>query len=156
MSGVDYFILCDPPLPIKLPPNIHQIHISYDALVDLISSKLFSGKTLDMRFAELYKVIDVKPLLGYLFRDLLANYGFWGHIDNDVIMGNVARFLTNDLLDNFDIISGLRRGDNGLDELNTWGPLTLYRNVPKVSRLLHTLMQTSSESGIDIITSTLY
>lgn len=136
VSGVDYFIVGDPPIPnIKLPPNVKHIRVSYMALVDKISEELFGGRTLWMRDANLYKVIDVKPLLGYLFRDLLQPYGFWGHVDNDVIMGNVHRFLTHDLLDNFDIISGLRKGDNGRDELNTWGPFTVYRNVPKITEL---------------------
>jgi hypothetical protein len=135
VSGVDYTIIGDPALPFDLPPNIHHVQISYRALVDKISDELFDGATLWMKDASLYKVIDVKPLLGYLFRDLIVDHGFWGHIDNDMIMGNVPRFLTPELLDNYDVISGLRRGDNGFDAYNTWGPFMIYRNIPKITQL---------------------
>jgi len=134
-SGADFTVIGDPALPFELPPNVKQIHISYPALVEMISKELFDGRHLYMRDAELYKVIDVKPLLGYLFRDQLTDYGFWGHIDNDMLIGNVANFLTADVLDNNDIITGIPKGMNGKDELTTWGPLTVYRNTPKITQL---------------------
>jgi hypothetical protein len=50
-------------------------------------------------------------------------------------MGNVPNFLTEELLASSDVISGLRKGDNGRDGLNTWGPFTVYRNIPKITQL---------------------
>jgi hypothetical protein len=50
-------------------------------------------------------------------------------------MGNVPNFLTDELLANNDVISGLRKGDNGREGLNTWGPFTVYRNIPKITEL---------------------
>lgn len=134
VSGVDYIIIGDPVLPFELCPNVKHIHISYQALVSYISEELFDGRILWMRDAELYKVIDVKPLLGYLYRNEIAGYKFWGHIDNDMLMGNVMKFL-DPLLETHDIITGLRKGDNGKDIMSTWGPFTVYRNVPKITEL---------------------
>lgn len=134
VSGVDYIIVGDPRLPFDLCPNVKHIHISYEELTHFISEELFEGRSLWMRDAELYKVIDVKPLLGYLYRNEVAGYQFWGHVDNDMLMGNVMNFLTP-LLDSHDIITGLRKGDNGKDIMSTWGPFTVYRNIPKITEL---------------------
>lgn len=51
----------------------------------------------------------------------------WGHIDNDMILGNVRKFLGPDVLSK-DIISGLYHK-------NTWGPFTVFRNVDKVNNI---------------------
>lgn len=86
-----------------------------------------------------YKVIDVKPALGFLFREDIKDSDFWGHIDNDMLMGNVRGILTEEMLSNYDIISGLKRGQTGKDILSTWGPFTIYRNTPKVTEFFREL-----------------
>ncbi len=53
---------------------------------------------------------------------------YWGHLDNDMIIGDIRKFITPELLQN-DVISGLRHR-------NTWGPITIFRNSEKVLAVL--------------------
>jgi hypothetical protein len=135
-SGVDYFIVGDPAPPIKLPENVHHIHITYDDLVAQISNDLFGGRPLKMSQAGGYKVIDIKPLIGFLFRTHIRGYDWWGHVDNDMLMGDVRKFLPPSILNKFDVIPGIGP-ENG--QSRTWGPFTMYRNVPEVTELFRSL-----------------
>lgn len=33
-------------------------------------------------------------------------YDFWGHIDNDLLLGDIHKFFTAEVLNNFDVIPG--------------------------------------------------
>lgn len=52
-----------------------------------------------------YKLADFKPLYGLLFEDLLRDFDFWGYCDLDQIFGNIRRFVTNELLSDYDVIT---------------------------------------------------
>lgn len=136
-SGVDYIIVGGGDNLPPLPANVKQINIRWGDMIDLLSDRLFGGNPLpEIQHAKPYKTIDTKPAFGYLFREYIAEYEFWGHIDNDMIMGNVAHFVAP-LLDKYDIITPLDR-DCTTNCDRTWGPFTLYRNVPKITELFKT------------------
>lgn len=67
-----------------------------------------------------YKLCDFKPMYGYLFENYLIGYEFWGHCDNDLIFGNIADFITEYILKNY-------------DRIFTRGHLSIYRNTPEVN-----------------------
>ena len=52
-----------------------------------------------------YKLCDFKPALGYIFSDYIKKYDFWGYCDIDIIFGNIRAFMTDDLLNEYDVIS---------------------------------------------------
>ena len=52
---------------------------------------------------------------GYIFKQFIEGYDFWGFGDVDLVYGDIRSFLTDDVLQRYDIISG-------------WGHFTLYRN----------------------------
>lgn len=62
-----------------------------------------------------YKLCDYKPAYGFIFKDEIKNYDFWGFGDIDLIYGDIRYFITEDILSKFKCISG-------------WGHLTLYKN----------------------------
>ena len=139
-SGADGIIIGDPDMDLKdhLPPNVKHIPLTWDGLHDLISHKLFGGTPLK-RFQDAggYKVIDVKPLYGFLFSEYIRDYEFWAHVDTDIIFGNIAEFM-NPLMDQYDVISPLIRPDECEPEkpcFITYGPFTAYRNVPVITEL---------------------
>jgi len=70
---------------------------------------------------------DFRPAYGVIFHDILKAYHFWGYVDEDVILGNLKRFITPTVLQNYDVIT-LRH-----DYLV--GCLTLYKNIKKVNLL---------------------
>jgi hypothetical protein len=74
---------------------------------ELISNRLFDGTPLPrFQAAGGYKVVDVKPLFGFLFREYIQDYEFWAHVDNDLVFGNIAG-LMNPMMDEFDVITPL-------------------------------------------------
>jgi hypothetical protein len=74
-----------------------------------------------------YKLCDFKPAYGLIFSDLLRPYDFWGHCDIDIIFGNIRDFMTDELLEKYDLIS-VRH-----DWLS--GCFLLYKNDDKMIKL---------------------
>eukprot|EP00729_Bicosta_minor_P011251 gene11251-18053_t len=134
-SGVNYTIVGSPAVPFYLPDNVQQIEITLQEIVGLLEEKVFNGEILtELKNISFYKAIDFKPLLGYLFQDpYLHDFDWWGHIDNDMLMGNVRKFLPGKLLQHFDVVSPLETFVG--DMFRTWGPFNMYRNTEKVNTL---------------------
>jgi hypothetical protein len=74
-----------------------------------------------------YKLCDFKPAFAFLFPELVTGYDFWGHGDLDVIYGNIRKFITGEMLNQFDLIS-VRH-----DYIT--GHFALYRNCNKMNEL---------------------
>lgn len=153
MAAVDCLIIGDARPPFELPPHVSHYQISFRDLGQLASKKLFNGRPLSKMFSDRYpegnhyKVIDYKPMTGLLFGDLLDKYAWWGHIDNDMLFGDIRRFLTDELLLSNDALFALPKappldafmahplGREGENIYRTWGPIQLYRNTDKINRL---------------------
>ncbi len=74
-----------------------------------------------------YKLCDYKPMYGLIFEDYIAGYDFRGHVDTDIIWGDIGSFITDELMDRHDRIS--RRGH-----------FNFYRNTEDIRRfILHKL-----------------
>lgn len=73
------------------------------------------------------KASDFRPALGLILEEQLKNYDFWGHTDLDCIYGRLDKFITDSLLSNCDVYSN--------DIGHMCGPMSLYRNIPKVNNL---------------------
>jgi hypothetical protein len=74
-----------------------------------------------------YKLCDFKPAYGLIFSDCIRGYDFWGYCDVDVIFGNIRAFMTDELLNEYDIISARH------DYLT--GCFALYRNTAAMREL---------------------
>lgn len=114
---VDFLIFTDNnDLKIELSPNIRIIPCS------IKDFNLRATKTLG--FATVvesgYKLCDFKPAYGYIFSDLIMDYDFWGYCDVDIIFGNIRLFMSDELLNEYDVISARH------DYLT--GCFALYRN----------------------------
>jgi hypothetical protein len=128
-SGIDVVIVGDHHPSYELPPNVHHVLITWNDLVDRVYQRIFNGEEPgDLRNATFYKVIDMKPLFAHIFPEIVEGYDWWGHMDNDLILGNVTHFVTPDLLEKSDIICPIK-------EHETWGPFMLYRNSKQINEL---------------------
>ena len=74
-----------------------------------------------------YKLCDFRPAFRIIFESFLEPYDFWGYGDLDLIYGNIRRFLTDDVLDQHDVITSA-------EELMA-GHFSLFRNSEKTNRL---------------------
>ena len=73
------------------------------------------------------KFCDLKPTYAEIFEEHVKNYDFWGFCDMDIIWGDIRKFMTNEILSEYDIISSRKE--------NISGHFTLFRNSPKINSL---------------------
>ncbi len=121
---VDFFIITNDNGYCKsLPPNVKLIHRTLAEINVLATEKL--GFTVDISYG--YKFCDFKPAYGCIFSDLLRGYDWWGHTDLDIVFGDIRNFITDDILDDYDLISV--RPD--------WLPgcFLLFKNTGKINAL---------------------
>lgn len=107
----------------KVPDNIFIIHKTFEEVKKIFFEKL----QMPVAFDDAYKLCDFKPAYGYIFSDLVQGYDFWGYGDIDIIFGNIRNFITDDILNEYDVIT-LRH-----DFLI--GYFSLFRNIDKVNGL---------------------
>jgi hypothetical protein len=115
-SDVDFYIFSDQVSQPEISGNIKILPLTLESFSSLASLKL--GLNVSLSYG--YKLCDFKPAYGVIFEDYLKPYDFWGYCDIDVIWGKINCFITEDILENFDIITTL--------ETHLAGHFTLYRN----------------------------
>lgn len=98
---VDFLLITDMVFTEELPPNIIIVKSSLKEVKELATRKLGFEAALDRA----YKLCDFKPSYGFLFSELTEKYDFWGLGDIDVIYGDIRKFITDDMLDHYDVIS---------------------------------------------------
>lgn len=74
-----------------------------------------------------YKLCDFKPAYAFLFPELIAGYDFWGHSDIDIVYGDIRKFITANILNNYDVVSSRH------DYIT--GSFCLYRNKEDINTL---------------------
>jgi len=101
---------------LHLPSNVKIIPYSLEQF------KTDAAKVLgfDIAVESGYKLCDFKPAYGNIFQDYIKEYDFWGYCDIDLIFGNIRSFMTDELLNEYDVISARH------DYLT--GCFALYRN----------------------------
>jgi len=98
---IDWLFFSDcGPLPLQ-NKNLELIKMSLQEFNLLATRKL----QLPIAINHPYKICDFKPAYGKIFEDYLSNYEFWGYGDVDMIYGNIKAFITNKILNDFDIIT---------------------------------------------------
>lgn len=120
---IDFYLVTDCAPRHAAAENIKLIDFDLPRFNALASEKL--GIKVDIKRA--YKLADFKPAYGVIFREYLEGHDFWGYCDLDIVFGNIRRFLTDELLDEYDVIATRK-------EFIT-GHFTLFRNVESITRL---------------------
>jgi len=122
--SVDFFIVTDDTGYLKsVSSNIRFIYKTLSEINQIAKKKL----ELPVQITTGYKLCDFKPTYGILFSELLKGYDFWGHGDIDMIFGNIRNFITDELLNTYELIS-VRH-----DFLT--GQFLLFRNNDKMNNL---------------------
>ncbi|MEO8239624.1 MAG: DUF6625 family protein [Flavobacterium sp.] len=123
-STIDFIILTDNTdvIPNK-PDNVKIIYKTLEEFKSNATAKLGFEVAIDTP----YKLCDFKPAYGFLFPEIIAPYDFWGHGDIDMVYGNIRGFMTDDILENHDILTSR--------EDITMGTFCLYRNSDQMNKL---------------------
>jgi hypothetical protein len=122
---IDFYIITDnvAAIPNKTD-NIKVVYQTLDTFKKNASEKL--GFTIS-NFINNNKVADFKPAFSFLFPEITASYTFWGYTELDIIFGNIRDFITDEVLENHDVVSG--RHDI------VYGKFSLFKNSPKTQTL---------------------
>lgn len=122
-DSVKFIIFSDSKKHYPTAQNVTYKKLSLHEFNWLASEKL----NIAIRLLEPYKVCDFKPAFGAIFEDCLQGTDFWGHCDIDLVFGNIRSFITNEILDIYDIITARKE--------YLLGHFTLYRNEDKINRI---------------------
>lgn len=113
-----WLIVTDDRTDYHYPNNVKTYYMSFEQLQALVQSKF--DFPISLKFP--YKLCDYKPAYGFIFEEEIKEYSYWGHCDLDTIMGDLSKFLTDELLSKY-------------DKLFCLGHMTIYRNTPENNRV---------------------
>jgi hypothetical protein len=120
---INWIFFTDCGSPTHHSPNVVFYHQTLPEMRELLRKKI--GK--DAILESAYKVCDYKPTYGVVFDDYLNEFDFWGHCDVDIIWGDIRKYTTEEILDEYDIFS-TRKG-------RISGHFSLFRNTLSVNQL---------------------
>lgn len=115
-NTIEFFVFTDQKNIKEYPKNVNVNFTDLNSLKKQFENKLNMTISLENPF----KICDFRPAFGIIFEDYLNNYDFWGHCDIDQIFGDIRKFLTSSILENYNRILYL-------------GHLSLYRNIEKIN-----------------------
>ena len=121
-SRFDFLIVTDQRLS-QLPANVYVLPSNLQSLSALASNTM----GLPVSVNRPYKVCDLRPVFGLMFEKHLRQYDYWGHVDLDIVWGDLWKFFGHNILDGFDVISSRKH--------HTSGHFTIYRNTEKINEL---------------------
>jgi hypothetical protein len=117
---IDWLIPTDQAPPDNTAPNIQYQRMSFDAYKRHAGSRL----GIDLTRANPYKLCDLKPCLGFIHEDDIAEYRSFGFCDIDIVWGDIRATYSDELLARYDAISSL---DDRIA-----GHLSVFRNTAKM------------------------
>lgn len=115
---VDFLLVTDIKIELELPSNVKLLKWSWQELIENIQ-KPFEFK---VNVKTPYNLCDFKPAYGVIFAEYIREYDFWGNCDMDQIFGDIRKFMTEDILQQNDVIGYL-------------GHFLLYRNKKEINEL---------------------
>lgn len=114
---IDFLLITDNKLN-NVPNNIKIVNMSFDDIKNKIQS-VFNFK---INLKKPYEICSYKPAYGIIFKEYIKDYDFWGYCDVDLIFGNIRKFITEDILNNY-------------EKILSHGHFTLYKNSDKMNKL---------------------
>lgn len=108
-DSVDFHIFTDADIPSERNIIVH--HMTFETFADIFRKAFDFAIVLNRP----YKLCEYKPAYGYVLKDYLRGYDFWGFGDMDLVYGDIRAFLTDDILSRYKMLLG-------------YGHMTLFRN----------------------------
>ena len=94
------------------PENVSVIKMRFADFKELVNQAFSFEINLDRP----YKLCDYKPAYGYVLKEYIKDYKYWGYCDCDLLLGNLEQLLLPLL-------------NNNYDKIFAAGHMTLYKNT---------------------------
>lgn len=114
---IDWLIFGDQPPAGPLPANVRHFKLGIKELGAIMADACGAPVRIDHPI----DLTRLKPTYGLCFAEQLKGYDFWGHVDLDMIYGDLRKFLPEEVLDSY-------------SRVYCRGHLSLFRNTPEVNR----------------------
>ena len=126
-TSVDWLFFTDCMKPENYPvSNVHYIDMSIEGFNELASKTL----GMNLNITRPYKICDLRPAFGVIFQQYLDDYDFWGWSDVDVLLGDIRHFMTEEVLEKYDVVSSRMEF--------IAGEFTLFRNAEYINSIYKT------------------
>ncbi len=113
---IDFIFFTDCNTQAYHAPNLIFHNMHFKEYVALVNEKL----PFPFQPQNGYKICDLRPLFGFIHKELLKPYDFYGWTDMDILFGDIRSFYTDDLLSKYDVFSA--------STLRITGHLALFKN----------------------------
>lgn len=80
-----------------------------------------------IEFSDPYKICDFKPMFGFIFKEYLKEFDYWGFCDIDTIFGDIGTRMNELLEDSPDVLSAYREF--------IAGPFSIFKNNDHINEL---------------------
>jgi len=121
--SVTWLIYSNIDKPDNCPSNVFFIKKTLSDFNELASKRL----NLSIKIFNPYKICDLRPAFGVIFKEYINEFDFWGYSDIDLIYGDIRSFITDNMLNNYDLISVRKE--------YIAGHFTLYKNYDIINLL---------------------
>ena len=111
---IDWLIITDIKKIYEYPQNVKIINMTFDELREKVQSVFDFKISLDTP----YKICDYKCAYGYIFKEYISSYDFWGHCDFDCIYGDLRKYLTENILNKYEKV--YEDCDNCFEQFGTY------------------------------------
>lgn len=98
--------------------NIQVKRMRFDDFVN----KIQSNYKFDIQCNKAIKVCDFRPAFGEIFKEDLRDYDWWGYVEWDLIMGDLSKYITDEILDKY-------------EKLYVLGHMALFKNIDKINTI---------------------
>lgn len=122
--SIDWLIFTDDRTDYDYPDNVKVTYWTFDQMRTRVQSIFDFPISLERP----YKLCDYKPAYGEIFERELRGYDFWGDCDIDLVWGDIRKFYTDEVLENYEKV-----GFNGHS--------MLFRNTPQVCSRYRTCVE---------------
>lgn len=120
---IDWIIFTDDETKYDYPENVKVNYCKFEEVQELIKSNF----DFQIKIESYWCLSLFKPAYGEIFKEYLKEYDFWGHCDIDLMWGNIRKFISEEILENY-------------DRIGFQGHSTLYRNSNDVNRRYKTIV----------------
>lgn len=125
---VDWLLYTDDKTNYDYPENVKVNYCSFESMKRRIQDKIPFRIVCERP----YKLCDFRVAFGAIFAEELADYDYWGYCDMDVLWGNIRKFITDQVL-------------NDYEKIGFQGHLTIYKNTMQVKERYKTVVEGVSD-----------
>lgn len=116
---IDFLIVTDDKTKYNYPKNVIVIYDNFNNIKNRFDCIFDFNNVLDSP----YKLCEYKPFYNLIFEDIVKKYDFWGYCDLDLIFGDIRKFLSEDIFNNY-------------KKIYNRGHMTIYKNTKEVNDII--------------------